>query len=101
MLVDEPQVDDRLHGREHALERALARISDGVNDVGLKHQVAVARVIRHVDRVARARVDEAVQPLREGLVDVDQHRVLLLRIEVLRLDQHPGERDTVQALVAH
>ncbi len=42
-----------------------------------------------------------VQVLREALVDVDDHWILLLRVEVLRLNEDAGEFNAVEVLVVN
>ena len=83
--VDVAHADDLLHGRDDALERALARVADVVDDVRLQHDVAVADVAGDVDARARRRRRVPVQPVGQLLVDVDHQRVLLRRVEVLGL----------------
>ena len=77
----------------------MPRVADRVGDVRHEHQVAVAGVVRGVDRGAGLRVDEVVQVLRQPFVDVHDHRVLLAGVEVLRLDEHALERQAVGVLV--
>src|SRR5262249_19630125 len=101
VFVDEALVDDRLNRGQHAFERALAGIADGVNDVGHQDQIAVTGVKRGVDRMARTRIDEPMYAFRELFVNVDDHRILPLRIEIVRLDQYAAQRDAVRVLVPH
>src|SRR5215475_9911459 len=71
VLVDKALVDNRLNRGQHAFEGALARIVDGVNDIGHQDQIAIAGVKRGVDRMARTRIDEPVQAVRQSFVNVD------------------------------
>src|SRR5262245_42976146 len=45
-LVNEAFVDHRLNGRQHAVQRALAGEPNGVDDIRLEDEVAVARIVR-------------------------------------------------------
>ena len=85
LLVDEAQLHDGSDRGQHAAQRTLARLAGLVDDVGREDDVAVARVKRNVDARARCGVDETVHALREPFVDVDDHRVFFLRIEIRRL----------------
>ena len=96
LFVDEALVDHRLNRRQHALQRALARIADRVDDVRHEDQIAVADVVRRIDRSARARDCESwCRPCDETFVDVHDHRVLLFRIEVVRFQQQALQRHAV------
>ena len=53
VLIHEALIHHRLDRRQHALQRALAGIAGGVDDVRRQHQVAVADVVADVDRRAR------------------------------------------------
>ena len=72
-----------------------------VGDVRLEDQVAVGDVVGRVDHVAPVGRDVAVQILRERLVEVRDHRILLGRVEVLRLVEHALERNAVGAHPVH
>src|SRR6185369_2892385 len=87
-LIHIALIDHRLDRRQHALKRALSGMPDRVDDVGFEHEITVARVEGRVDAVTGPRVNEAIQVFGQGLVDVNDHRILLRRIEVFGLDQH-------------
>src|SRR5688572_5044683 len=99
LLVDVALGDDGV-GRGHdAAIRTLAGMAGRVDDVRHEHDVAVARVESRVDDDGRCGRHEAVHDLREALVDVDDHRVLLRRVEVGRLAEHALQLLAVRAAV--
>src|SRR5436190_19756744 len=88
LRIDVALRHDRVDGWNDALHRARARVSGFVDDVRLEDDVAIADVAGEVDARADVRPAVAVQALRELLVDVDHHRILLRWIEVVRLDEN-------------
>ena len=58
----------------------LTGVAGRVADVGSQQHVAVADIAGDDDARADVRVVEAVEPLRQLLVDVDHQRILLARI---------------------
>ena len=101
LRIDVALRDDRVDGRDDALLGALARIARLVDDVGHQHDVAVADVARDVDARAGIGRAVAVQSLGQLLVDVDHQRILLRRIEVLRLGDDRAQRLPVRVDVLH
>ena len=97
-LIDEALVDHGLNGGQNRLQRVLAGLTKGVDDVRSQDQVPVARVVGEVDARPGRGIDEVVDVLRKRLVDVDDHRVLLLRVEPFGLDQPRLQGDTVGVL---
>src|SRR5205085_10709737 len=91
IFVNEAFVDNGLNGGQNALQRIATRIAGFVNDVRHENQVTVAEIVRRVDRSARAGIAKLMKALRQALVDINDHRVLLLRIEVIRLEQQSFE----------
>src|SRR6266550_603726 len=86
-LVNKTFIDHGLNGRQHALQSTASRISGRVNDVRHEDQIAVTNVVSRIDRSARAWVSESMQALCGPLVDVNDHRVLLFWIEVVRFKE--------------
>src|SRR5678809_71893 len=74
LLIDKALVYNRLNRWQNTSECALTRMPDGVNDIRHQYQVAVACVVRGIDRMARPRVHETMQSFRQRLVDVHNHR---------------------------
>src|SRR5437867_888054 len=101
VFVDESLINDGLNSRQHALQRARSRIAGGVDNVRHENQIAVADIERWIDRSARAGIAKSVQSLRQSFVDVDDHRVLLLRIEVLGFQQQTFQRHAISILEAY
>src|SRR5215471_19110298 len=101
LFVHKTLIYYRLNRGQDALEGALAGMANRVDDVGLEHEVTIARIERWVDAVTGPRIYETIHVFRQRLVDVDDHRVLLVWIEVRRLDQHRRERNTVGILKSH
>ena len=60
-----------------ALDDRQARLARAEDDVGLENEVARARERGRVVVVALGRRDEAVHAVRQPLVHVDDHRILL------------------------
>ena len=98
LFVDEAARGDGVDSAEDAFERALAGVAGGVDDVGREDEVAVRDVVADVDRVHGARVDEVVEVLRELLVEVDDHRIFFVRVEVFGLVEDALQGDAVGAL---
>src|SRR6202040_1667525 len=82
VFIHEALINYGLNSGQHTLQRTLSGITDGVDDVGHEDQIAVADVESRIDGSTRAGIAESVQALRELFIDVHDHRVLLLRIEV-------------------
>ena len=87
-----------LHRRFDRLLRAESRLARTEDDVRHQHEVAVLREDRRVVVVILARRDVAVQALRQQLVRVDDHRILLRRIVVRRIVEQRLERHADRAL---
>ena len=98
VFVHETFVHDGLDSRQYALQRALARIADRVDNVGQENQIAIADVESGIDGSAGRGIAKRVQALRQLFVDVDNHRILACRIEVFGLEQDALQRHAVDVL---
>ena len=94
--IDDAGRDRGLDGRHHAPDRRHAGVVHPVGDVGHEHRVAVARVDRPVEPVRR-RVRELVGGLRHLLVEVDDGRI---RLALLVVGGQEERRLQLVALVA-
>ena len=90
-----------LHAGNNRLERARTRVPNLVVNVRLEDEISVRRVVGRIDHVAARRRHVVVQAVRELLVEVRNHRILLGRIEVLRLVEQPLERHAIGANPVH
>ena len=97
VLVDEGELLAHGFGAgADAVVRALSRVSVHIDDVGDEHHVAAAGVEREVHRrAARGGGEVGIQLLGILLVEVHDHRVFLVRVEVFRGDQHSVEGSAV------
>ena len=86
-LVNKTFIDHGLNGGQHALQSTASRIAGRINDVRHEDQIAVTDIVSWIDRSPRARIAESMQALRESFIDINDHRVLLFWIEVVRFKQ--------------
>ena len=77
-------------------------MADGINDIRHEHHVTLAHKYRNIDYgAAWRRCAVAVEGFCVLLVEIYDHRVLGLRVEVLRGEEHTLERGAVVCVPVH
>src|SRR5438045_7633215 len=101
LLIDKSAGNDRVDGGQNTLQRALSRLADGVNNVRLQYEVSVAHIIAGNDGVGRLGFHKSMEVLGQLFIDVNQQRIFLLGIEILRLVEDAFERNTIGIAVVN